>query len=122
MDGKAEMLLALAQLAWADGEVAKEETETITRMADRIGVNLVERIATLDKGLSQPPESDLVHLEEVFPDQEQRRTALQMLVTLSMADGRVDPAEEEFIRNMAARLQISEQDLDGMRAQAEKGL
>ena len=121
-DGKSKLLLALAQLAWADGEVAEEETEMITRMADRIGLNLAERIAALDKGLSQPPDSEPVELEHYFPDPGQRREALKLLVTLSMADGTVHPAEEVFIKNMATRLQVPAEELDGMRAQVEEGV
>lgn len=116
-----EMLRALAQLAWADGSVSTAETDLIADFAEKLGVSLVERIAEMDSGLSQPPDPTPVDLEAVLPDHESRLEAMQMLVCLCFADGQLDPGEMSYLGDIAVKLGIGAQELDAMRQAAEGG-
>ncbi len=114
-----EIIRALAQLAWADGEVTPEETELISQFADKLGLSLIDKISQLDSGLAAPDDAP-VDLEAVLPDYQSRKDAMQMLVTLCFAGGQVKDSEMKYLGEIAVKLEISAQDLEEMRQNAVK--
>lgn len=116
-DRQREILRALAQLAWADGEVTPEETELISNFADRLGLSLIDKIATMDSGLAEPDRAP-VDLQKVLPDYASRKEAMQMLVTLCFAGGQVKDSEMQYLGEIAVKLEINAADLEEMRQNA----
>lgn len=115
-----EIADALYQLAWADGEVNQREVDVISALLERLGLPLVERLASMDRALSQPPglSAGGVELECAA----QRERAMQSLVTLCFADGNLHPEELRLIGDLALAWGIRAEQLDAMRRTAGDAL
>ncbi len=121
MDERQKNILgALIQMAWADGKITPEETQMISSFADRLGISLVDRISELASGLSQRREEQEIELEKVLPDHASRLEAMQMLVSLSFADGSLDSGEMDYLGRLALRLGIQAHELEQMRQSASR--
>lgn len=98
-----EALLALAEIAWADGRMAKEEAEALVQIARSLGLDegevaMVERVTRERPGPSQgqPLALGVEESEHLF--------TLACLV--AAADGDVDPREHAAIAGLGDRLQL----------------
>lgn len=94
-------------MAWADGELAPQEVDRLTLALTRWGVPREE----VHRHWLAPPE-DPAELERVLPDHATRMAAVKLLLEMSRADGRMDFRELHYVRTIAARLGISQQELD----------
>lgn len=114
-DRQRQILRALINMAWADGEVVPEESSMIARFADELGVSLIDKIQSLDAGLSGQGQQIEADLESVLPDHASRLEAIEMLVSLSFADGRLDDNEMKYLGTLAVKLGIGADELDQIR-------
>jgi uncharacterized tellurite resistance protein B-like protein len=94
---------ALVPVAWADGEFAEQERETIDALLDAYNATDDEKRA-LKEYAKQKRTLDEIDLQELSADD--RRVLLQHAVLLSFADGKQSPDEEEFIQRLVAKLKI----------------
>lgn len=94
---------ALVPVAWADGEFAQREKDTIEALLEAFGADDVEKekiraFAETKKTL------DDINLQELSADD--RRILLQHAVLLSFADGKQDDKERAFLDDLCKRLKI----------------
>ncbi|HEY2510981.1 MAG TPA: TerB family tellurite resistance protein [Polyangiaceae bacterium] len=106
---------ALVPVAWADGEFAEQESETLEALLDAYGASDEEKKA-LKAYASQKRTLDDIQLQDLSADD--RRVLLQHAVLLSYADGKQTPDEVEFLVKLAAKLKIPDDEAKGMMAAA----
>jgi uncharacterized tellurite resistance protein B-like protein len=94
---------ALVPVAWADGEFAEQEMETIEALLDAYSATDEERKA-LKEYAKEKRTLDEIELQELSADD--RRVLLQHAVLLSFADGKQVPDEVAFLHQLAAKLKI----------------
>lgn len=114
---------ALVPMAWADGEFAEQEMETIDALLDAYNATDAEKQAIKDYAKTKRTLDD-IELQELSADD--RRVLLQHAVLLSFADGTQKPTELEFLGMLAAKLRIPEDEaratMDAAAARAKKFL
>jgi tellurite resistance protein len=96
---------ALVPVAWADGEFADQERETLEALLDAYNATDDEKKSLRDYAKERRTLDD-IQLQELSTDD--RRTLLQHAVLLSFADGKQTPDEVEFLHKLAAKLRIPE--------------
>jgi uncharacterized tellurite resistance protein B-like protein len=96
---------ALVPVAWADGEFAEQEMETLDALLDAYSATDEEKRA-LKEYAKQRRTLDEIELQQLSADD--RRVLLQHAVLLSFADGKQTPDEVEFLGKLAAKLKIPE--------------
>jgi len=94
---------ALVPVAWADGEFAQREKDTLEALLEAFGADDVEKekiraFAETKKTL------DDINLQELSADD--RRILLQHAVLLSYADGKQDDQERAFLDELVKRLKL----------------
>jgi tellurite resistance protein len=94
---------ALVPVAWADGEFAEQERETLDALLDAYNATDDEKRA-LKEYARQRRTLDEIELQELSADD--RRVLLQHAVLLSFADGKQTPDEVEFLERLVAKLKI----------------
>ncbi len=94
---------ALVPVAWADGEFAEREKETIEALLDAFGADDVEK-EKIRAFAAEPRSLDDISLQELSADD--RRVLLQHAVLLSFADGDQDDKERAFLDKLAERLKV----------------
>src|SRR5436305_14948660 len=90
---------ALVPMAWADGEFADRELETLNALLDAYNATDDEK-KSLHEYAKQKRTLDDIDLQELSADD--RRVLLQHAVLLSYADGKQTPDEVEFLGKLAA--------------------
>src|SRR5438445_8967265 len=114
---------ALVPVAWADGEFAQREKDTLEALLEAFGADDVEKekiraFAETKKTL------DDINLQELSADD--RRILLQHAVLLSYADGKQDDNERAFLDELIKRLKIPGEEakaiMDAAGARAKKFL
>ncbi len=114
---------ALVPVAWADGEFAQREKDTLEALLEAFGADDVEKekiraFAETKKTL------DDINLQELSADD--RRILLQHAVLLSFADGKQDDQERAFLDELCKRLKIPGEEakaiMDAAAARAKKFL
>jgi tellurite resistance protein len=114
---------ALVPVAWADGEFAQREKDTLEALLEAFGADDVEKekiraFAETKKTL------DDINLQELSADD--RRILLQHAVLLSFADGKQDDQERAFLDDLCKRLKIPGEEakaiMDAASARAKKFL
>jgi uncharacterized tellurite resistance protein B-like protein len=96
---------ALVPVAWADGEFAEPERETIDALLDAFNASVEEKRAVQEYAATRRTLED-IELQELSADD--RRVLLQHAVLLSFADGKQTPDEVEFLAHLAEKLKIPE--------------
>lgn len=109
-----EVARVLFQLAWADGEIQDSEVHAISLLLERIGIPLAERVATMDRGLSEPG-AEAPPCENTLQDRELRRHVLGMLIELAFADQTTHPDEIRMLGDLAVRWGFSAEELEELR-------
>ena len=94
---------ALVPVAWADGEFAQREKDTLEALLEAFGADDVEKekiraFAETKKTL------DDINLQDLSADD--RRILLQHAVLLSYADGKQDDTERAFLDELVKRLKL----------------
>jgi uncharacterized membrane protein YebE (DUF533 family) len=109
---------ALVPVAWADGEFADTERETIDALLDAFNATEDEKKIVLEYAKT-PRSLEDIELQELSSDD--RRVLLQHAVLLSFADGKQTPDEVEFLDKLADRLRIPKEEATAlMGASAER--
>ena len=109
---------ALVPVAWADGEFAEQESETLDALLDAYGATDDEKKA-LKTYASQKRTLEDIQLQDLSGDD--RRVLLQHAVLLSFADGKQTPKEVDFLEKLASRLKLPKEEADAlMSAAAER--
>jgi tellurite resistance protein len=96
---------ALVPVAWADGEFADQERETIDALLDAFNATDDEKSDVREYAKTRRTIDD-IELQELSADD--RRVLLQHAVLLSYADGKQTPDEVEFLEKLAIKLKIPE--------------
>jgi tellurite resistance protein len=94
---------ALVPVAWADGEFADQEKETLEALLDAYSATDEEK-AALREYAKERRTLDDIELQDLSADD--RRVLLQHAVLLSFADGKQTPDEIEFLGQLAMKLKI----------------
>ncbi len=109
---------ALVPVAWADGEFAEPERETLEALLDAFNATDDEK-RSLREYAKERRTLDDIQLQELSADD--RRVLLQHAVLLSFADGKQTPEEVEFLGKLAAKLKIPDAEAKAtMDASAER--
>jgi uncharacterized tellurite resistance protein B-like protein len=109
---------ALVPVAWADGEFAEQEMETLDALLDAYSATDEERKALKEYAKVKRTLDD-IELQELSADD--RRVLLQHAVLLSFADGKQTPDEVELLEKLAAKLKIPDAEAQAsMKAAAER--
>lgn len=109
------IIQALANMAWADGQVSPEESALILKAVAAAGTpaDEVEELASLLASAPAP-----VDLRAADLDEEGRLGVMRALLIMSFMDGHVSFAEYAQIESMQRELGISQEQLDTLRAEA----
>jgi tellurite resistance protein len=109
---------ALVPVAWADGEFADQEMETLEALLDAYSATDTEKKELKDYAKEKRTLDD-IELQDLSADD--RRVLLQHAVLLSFADGKQTPDEVEVLGQLATKLKIpSEESKALMAAAAER--
>lgn len=112
-----DTLLALAAIAWADGQLGKEEAEGIRSAAQQLSL-AGEDAAALEQALTRP-----ISLDEVETVRMARLTRLFTYAVASWVttlDGRISAAEQTALDQLGDRLGLSSVARDRARTVAER--
>lgn len=97
------VLRALVPVAWADGEFAEREKETLEALLQAFGASDAQR-AELNAYAAKPKKLADIDLSTLSA--QDRRILLAHAVTLSFSDGDQSKAEVAFIDKLVAHLRI----------------
>lgn len=109
-----EKALALIQMAWADKFWAPEEEKLVTDLLLKAGC----RPEDLEELAASPQHADPKEIERILPDRESRLQGMRTLIAVAFCDGVLAAAEMDLIEKMAARLELTSEDLEMLRTQA----
>ncbi|MBS2011625.1 MAG: cytochrome P450 [Deltaproteobacteria bacterium] len=98
-----EALLALAEIAWADGRMAKEEAEALVQIARALGLDPSE-VAMLERATMDRPGPSQGAPLALAADESERLFTLACMI--AAADGDVDPREHAAIAGLGDRLRL----------------
>ena len=114
-DKKEEVAHALVQLAWADNELTPAESELLATYLRKIGFDEEEaRQAWLTSNEPVNYES----LRSLMPDAGEREELVRELLTISFTDEALTFSEFDLIEKMATALEISDETMERLRAEA----
>jgi len=94
---------ALVPVAWADGEFAEREKQTIEALLDAFGADDVEK-EQIRVFAEKKRTLDDIELSTLSADD--RRILLQHAVLMSFADGKQDDSERKVLDDLAKRLKV----------------
>lgn len=112
-----------AKVAKADGRVSQSEIQSFDRfLKDSLGMDAEDRRAAARvfneaKNSDIPAEQFARQIRQLLGHQPDRmRDLISLLMSIAMADGRLDPAEEQMIRSIADTLGLTARDYEEARA------
>jgi uncharacterized membrane protein YebE (DUF533 family) len=100
-----DVFIALAAIAWADGQLDADEADAIVRAAVDEGLSL-EEIAAIEESTKQP--IDLAVIDRKGMSKEDRLFVYAVACWIARLDGRVTPAESEALAKLGERLGVPE--------------
>jgi len=98
-----DALLALAEIVWADGRVAKEEAEALVQIASSLGLD-AEDVQRVERATRERPTAAPLLPLSVGVEEAEHLFTLACLV--ASADGSVDPRENAAIAGLGDRLRL----------------
>jgi cytochrome P450/tellurite resistance protein len=98
-----DALLALAEIVWADGHVAKEEADALVAIARSLGL-VDDEVTQVERALRERPTAAQLLPLSVAPEEAEHLFTLACLV--ASADGKVDPRERAAIAGLGDRLRL----------------
>lgn len=98
-----DALLALAEIAWADGRMAKEEAEALVQIARSLGLDENE-VAMVERATRERPGPSQGQALALGAEESEHLFTLACLV--AAADGDVDPREHAAIAGLGDRLRL----------------
>jgi len=117
-----QLVKSLFAMLWADGEASDREIEVVSRLLERVGLPIEERLALMDAHLSDPDLADTGALENILPDLASRLEAMELMVTLCFCDHQLAPEEMEILHQLAVSLNINAHQLEQIRHRAQRSL
>lgn len=121
MDEQArEIVKALVEMAWADGQVSAEESALLIKCLKEAGANPND-VDDLSKLLARPSDdimSEPANIDASSLDEDKRLGVMRALLIMSFMDGHVSFAEYTQIERMQQELGISTEQLEVLRAEA----
>jgi uncharacterized membrane protein YebE (DUF533 family) len=121
MDEQArEIVKALVEMAWADGQVSPEESALLIKCLQEAGA-AEQDVEELTRLLAQPGGENVVsaaNIDVASLDEEKRLGVMRALMIMSFMDGHVSFAEYARIEQMQAKLGISAEQLEVLRSEA----
>lgn len=121
MDEQArEIVKALVEMAWADGQVSPEESALLIKCLQEAGA-AEQDVEELTRLLAQPGGENVVsaaNIDVASLDEEKRLGVMRALMIMSFMDGHVSFAEYAQIEQMQAKLGISAEQLEVLRSEA----
>jgi uncharacterized tellurite resistance protein B-like protein len=106
---------ALVPVAWADGKFAEQELECLKAFLDAYNANDEERKQILEYAKDKRTLED-INLQDLSADD--RRILLQHAVLVSFADGEQAVEEDAFLKELAKRLKIPEEEAKAVMQEA----
>lgn len=107
---------ALVPVAWADGDFATKEAEMLDALLDAYGASDAQK-ADLKAYAKERRTLDDIDLQELSaPD---RRVLLQHAVLLTFADGQQHADEVTFLKDLAKKLRIADEEASSVIREAE---
>jgi uncharacterized tellurite resistance protein B-like protein len=106
-----EIVKSLMQIAWADGRWTPDEEALVGLILARIGLTPGET-EQMKSQYSDP--NKLAELERYIPDKPKRLNAMRLLLAVAYADLDVPDEEAAYLAKMAAKLDISPQELEDL--------
>ncbi len=103
------LVKALGFIAWSDEVLAPEETEMLTTVMGALGLGDVARDELHAQLMKGPPTLDEIASE--LTDSLDRRFALAQAIIMAFADGEYSPVEQRDVERLAARLDVSPDEL-----------
>ena len=111
------IIKSLAEMAWADGEVTKEERAMLLNLCLQLGAS-PEEAEDLKEVLGQPPAAVEGELKDVLPDKASRLNIMRIIMTMSFIDGAMDFAKFGVIQSKAKELGLNSEELETLRKEA----
>jgi tellurite resistance protein len=106
------LLKTLVALAWADGEIDAGETEWLEKVFDSLGLSSAERDLIVAVPQALPSKEEFA---TVLTEEEDRLFLLRVLITMAMSDGTVAVEELDMLKEVSARLGVSDSKLEELR-------
>jgi uncharacterized tellurite resistance protein B-like protein len=106
---------ALVPVAWADGKFAEQELECLKAFLDAYNASEEERKSILEYAKEKRTLDD-INLQDLSADD--RRILLQHAVLVSFADGEQAVEEDSFLRDLAQRLRIPDDEAKAVMTEA----
>lgn len=105
MEGKLprDVFIALAAVAWADGEIAEDEADAIVRTAAEEGLEL-EEISEIEEAVHQPVDIGEISIQNM--SKADRLFVYAVGAWIARVDGTVAPEEITALNKLAAALRI----------------
>jgi uncharacterized membrane protein YebE (DUF533 family) len=100
-----DIFVALAAIAWADGQLDGDEADAIVRAAADEGLSL-EEIAAIEEATKEPV--DLGVIERGSMSKDDRIFVYAMACWIARLDGKVTPAESDALARLGERLGVPE--------------
>jgi uncharacterized tellurite resistance protein B-like protein len=119
-DQSREIVKALVEMAWADGEVSPEESALLVKCLQEAGAD-PDDVNELSRLLAQPGNETTVeqaHLDPSQLDHDKRLGVMRALLIMSFMDGHVSFAEYAQIERVQNKLAISDDEMEALRTEA----
>jgi uncharacterized membrane protein YebE (DUF533 family) len=100
-----DVFVALAAIAWADGQLDADEADAIVRAAIDEGLSL-EEIAAIEESTKQPVDLGVIDRKGMSKDD--RLFVYAVACWIARIDGRVTPAESDALAKLGERLGVPE--------------
>jgi uncharacterized membrane protein YebE (DUF533 family) len=100
-----DVFVALAAVAWADGQLDADEADAIVRAAVDEGLSL-EEIAAIEESTKQPVDLGVIDRKGMSKDD--RLFVYAVACWIARLDGRVTPAESDALAKLGERLGVPE--------------
>jgi uncharacterized membrane protein YebE (DUF533 family) len=100
-----DVFVALAAIAWADGQLDADEADAIVRAAVDEGLSL-EEIAAIEESTKQPVDLGVIDRKGMSKDD--RLFVYAVACWIARLDGRVTPAESDALAKLGERLGVPE--------------
>ena len=114
-DGKRLILMALCELAWANGRIEQSEADFIAGQAEQMDLALGGWLPDLIMALSTPPLTKITNLRDVPIDEVERYQVVERFLALCLLDGGLDENQAQVLAGLALQLDIRAQELEEMR-------
>jgi hypothetical protein len=105
----------LFQMIWADGRVSPNEVHALFGVLRSLDIPHPKILCLMDQNLTQKPTEPPVPLDEIFKDRNLQMEALKSVMTICMADGKMQPEILGYLEGTIIRMGITASELEAIR-------